>query len=56
MSRLAAELPPLLAGGGCGWGGLTISEDGGLEEFDESFRAAASGFCNGSTVAWSAAS
>jgi hypothetical protein len=28
-------------------GGLTMSEEGGLEEVDESLRAAASGRCNG---------
>ena len=43
-------------GGGCGLGGLTMSEEGGLDEFEESLRAAASCFCNCSTVAWRAVS
>src|SRR5262249_56786251 len=42
-------------GGGGGLGGVTMSEEGGLEEVEESFRAAASWLCNRSTVAWRAA-
>ena len=37
--------------GGAGLGGLTMSEEGGLEEFEESLCAAASCFCNSTTVA-----
>src|SRR5512135_2551676 len=33
-----------------------MSEDGGLEEVEESFRAAASCLCNWATVAWRASS
>jgi len=43
-------------GGGGGLGGLTMSEDGGLEEVEESLRAAASCFCNWATVARKASS
>src|SRR5512135_2539307 len=38
-------------GGGCGLGGLMMSEEGGLEEVEESLRAAASCRCNWATVA-----
>ena len=40
--------------GGSGLGGLTMSEDGGLEEVEESFRAAASCAWRCATVASSA--
>ncbi len=43
-------------GGGCGLGGLTMSEEGGLDELEEFLRAAASCFCNCSTTTWRATS
>src|SRR3954452_23814918 len=39
--------------GGGGLGGLTMSEDGGLEEVEESFRAAASWACSWAKATWS---
>src|SRR4051794_13896455 len=38
--------------GGGGLGGLTMSEDGGLEEVEESFRAAASCACSWAKATW----
>src|SRR3954463_7529206 len=38
--------------GGGGLGGLTMSEDGGFDEVEESLRAAASCACNWSMVRW----
>src|SRR5205085_5629637 len=38
--------------GGGGLGGLTISEEGGLEEVEESFRAAASCACSWAKATW----
>src|SRR5947208_1449040 len=38
--------------GGGGLGGLTISEDGGLEEVEESFRAAANCACSWAKATW----
>src|SRR3954449_7136756 len=40
--------------GGGGLGGLTMSEDGGLEEVEESFRAAASCACSWAKAIWRA--
>ncbi len=50
MSRLPAGLAPRWPGGGCGSGGFTMSEEGGLDEVEESLRAAASCFCNWTTM------
>src|SRR3954453_20390844 len=40
--------------GGGGLGGLTISEEGGLDEVEESFRAAASCACSWAKAIWRA--
>src|SRR3954449_2501144 len=40
--------------GGGGLGGLTMSEDGGLEEVEESLRAAASCACSWAKATWRA--
>src|SRR4051812_48638101 len=40
--------------GGGGLGGLTISEEGGLDEVEESFRAAASCACSWAKATWRA--
>src|ERR1700722_8515686 len=52
--------PPMLRfswpSGGGGLGGLTMSEDGGLEEVEESFRAAASCWASWATTCLRAAS
>ena len=56
MSRLATGLASLLAGRRLRLGRLDDVRGGGLDEFEESLRAAASCFCNCSTVAWRAVS
>ncbi len=56
VSGLAADLTLSLTIGGGALGGLTMSEDGGLEDVEEFFRAAASSSWSFAIVASSAAS
>ena len=54
VTRLSADAASLLTLRRGGLGGLTMSEDGGLDEVEESFRAAASCSWRRATVASSA--